>query len=113
MTWPGLQAVSSQARKWMLLLFMILLTAAAYVAVVLARPAEEGVIVPLKAAALVEATSGKKFTEVRAIGDQARLINAAMPFSKLPIQAARAFVIPAGEDLDQRRALLCLTQAVY
>ena len=42
-----------------------------------------------------------------------KLINAAMPFSDAPVAAARAFVLPAGEALDQRRALLCLTQAVY
>ena len=36
-----------------------------------------------------------------------------MPFSRAPVQPARAFVLPAGESLDQRRALLCLTQAVY
>ena len=51
--------------------------------------------------------------KVEAVGDQAKLINAALPFSQAPVIAARAFVIPAGETLDQRRALLCLTQAVY
>ena len=48
-----------------------------------------------------------------AVGEKAQLINAAMPFSEAPITPARAFVLPAGESLDQRRALLCLTQAVY
>ena len=42
-----------------------------------------------------------------------KLINAALPFSDAPVLAARAFVLPAGETLDQRRAILCLTQAVY
>jgi spore germination cell wall hydrolase CwlJ-like protein len=68
---------------------------------------------PAQAAALVEATSGDHATEVQAVGHKAQLINASMPFSRVPVQAARAFIIPAGESVDQRRALLCLTQAVY
>ena len=65
------------------------------------------------AAALIAATAGDAVNKVQAIGDEAKLINAAMPFSDAPVLAARAFVLPAGETLDQRRALLCLTQAVY
>lgn len=68
---------------------------------------------PARAAALVEATIGAGSEAVRAVGDDARLINAAMPFSSTPVLAARAFVIPAGGATDHRRALLCLTQAVY
>jgi hypothetical protein len=63
-------------------------------------------------AALVAATSGERAIEVRAVGEQARLINASLPFSAAPVQAARPF-LGAGTDLDHRRALLCLTQAVY
>ncbi|MEO6580293.1 MAG: cell wall hydrolase [Sphingomicrobium sp.] len=70
-------------------------------------------VAPAKAAALIAATTGEQAAQVQAIGAKAELINASMPFSDMPIQAARAFVIPAGETLDQRRALLCLTQAVY
>jgi len=70
-------------------------------------------IPPAQAAALVAATSGERATQVQAVGAKAELINASMPFSRAPVQAARAFVLPAGENLDQRRALLCLTQAVY
>ena len=66
-----------------------------------------------RAAALVAATSGDAAAKVAAVGEQAKLINAALPFSTAPVIAARAFAIPAGDDLDQRRALLCLTQAVY
>lgn len=66
-----------------------------------------------KAAALIAATSGDQATKVDAVGAQAKLINSAMPFSDAPVIAARAFVLPAGGSLDQRRALLCLTQAVY
>ena len=65
------------------------------------------------AAALVRATTGAGAAEVAAVGEDARLINAALPFSEAPVIAARAFVLPAGESLEQRRALLCLTQAVY
>ena len=64
-------------------------------------------------AALIEATGGDDATSVAAIGDDAKVINAALPFSGAPVIAANAFVLPAGESLDQRRALLCLTQAVY
>ena len=67
---------------------------------------------PARAAALVDATSGETADAVNAIGDDAKLINAAMPFAGGPVRAARPFEI-AGNDLDQRRALLCLTQAVY
>lgn len=67
-----------------------------------------------KAQALVAATSGPAATQVRAVGDQARLINAALPFSAAPVEAARPFLLggtSAATDYD--RALLCLTQAVY
>ncbi|WP_309661897.1 cell wall hydrolase [Sphingomonas sp.] len=64
-----------------------------------------------KAAALVAATSASP-AENRAVGEQAKLINAALPFSTSPLQAAQPFAI-RGDDLDHRRALLCLTQAVY
>lgn len=66
-----------------------------------------------QAAALLQATAGDGAEKVAAVGEKAQLINAALPFSEAPIHAARAFVLPAGESLDQRRALLCLTQAVY
>jgi spore germination cell wall hydrolase CwlJ-like protein len=68
-------------------------------------------LTPAKAAALVNATSASP-AELRAFGEEAKLINAALPFSTTPVQAARPFAI-AGDDIDHRRALLCLTQAVY
>jgi hypothetical protein len=68
-------------------------------------------LTPAKAAALVAATSASP-AELRAFGEEAKVINAALPFSTTPVQAARPFEI-AGGDLDHRRALLCLTQAVY
>jgi hypothetical protein len=49
---------------------------------------------------------------MRAIGDQAKVINASLPFATAPLHAAQSFAL-AGTDIDQRRALLCLTQAVY
>ena len=70
-------------------------------------------IAPARAAALIQATSGAAATQVKAIGEDARLINAGMPFDTAPVKAARAFVLGASDDLDHRRALLCLTQAVY
>ena len=69
-------------------------------------------ITPAKATALVEATSGDAAVQMSAIGDRAKLINAALPFVSGPVQAARPFAV-SGSDMDQRRALLCLTQAVY
>ena len=65
---------------------------------------------PVEAAAMVAATSAGS-AEIRAMGEQAQLINAALPFSSSPLQASRPFAIEGG--LDHRRALLCLTQAVY
>ena len=69
-------------------------------------------ITPTKAAQLIGATSGIEATQVQAIGEQAKVINAALPFASGPVNAARPFAM-SGDNLDQRRALLCLTQAVY
>ena len=70
-------------------------------------------IAPTKAASLVAATSGERLIAARAIGDDAKVINAAMPFSGSPIMAARPFDLSGADVTDHRRALLCLTQAVY
>jgi spore germination cell wall hydrolase CwlJ-like protein len=69
-------------------------------------------IAPAQAAALVRATSGDAALAVKAVGADAQLINASIPFDSSPVAAARPFDM-AGGDLDHRRALLCLTQAVY
>jgi hypothetical protein len=66
---------------------------------------------PARTAALVAATSASP-AEIRAVGEQAKLINASLPFSSSPVQSAQPFAI-RGDALDHRRALLCLTQAVY
>jgi spore germination cell wall hydrolase CwlJ-like protein len=77
------------------------------------EPAAASVTIPLtRANALVEATTGEKANEMEAVGDQAKLINAALPFAAGPLHSAQPFS-SGGTDLDQRRALLCLTQAVY
>jgi spore germination cell wall hydrolase CwlJ-like protein len=70
-------------------------------------------IAPADAAALIDMTSGEHLAQARAIGEEARLINASMPFSALPVTAARPFDLSNSDPLDHRRALLCLTQAVY
>jgi len=77
------------------------------------EPAAASVTIPLsRANALVDATTGEKANEMQAVGDQAKLINAALPFAGGPLHAAQPFA-GGGSDVDQRRALLCLTQAVY
>jgi spore germination cell wall hydrolase CwlJ-like protein len=70
-------------------------------------------IPPAAAASLIAATSGEELVHNRAIGDHARLINASMPFSTAPIAASRPFDLSGSDPLDRRRALLCMTQAVY
>ena len=63
-------------------------------------------------ATLIEETSGPGALEMRAVGDQAKVINAALPFFDGPPQLARPFMF-TGSDADKRLALTCLTQAVY
>ncbi|HEU0309752.1 MAG TPA: cell wall hydrolase [Sphingomicrobium sp.] len=71
------------------------------------------VIPPAEAASLIAATTGSELTHSRAIGDRARFINASMPFSTAPIAASRPFDLSGSDPLDRRRALLCMTQAIY
>jgi spore germination cell wall hydrolase CwlJ-like protein len=90
---------------------------AAIAAAVIAFTDEPGSAVTLpmpqaKVDALVSATSGPAAAEVQAVGDQAKVINAALPFAGGPLRAARPFAV-TGSETDRRRALLCLTQAVY
>src|SRR5690348_1610026 len=49
---------------------------------------------------------------MQAIGEQAKVINAALPFANGPLHAAQPFDV-SGSNVDQQRALLCLSQAVY
>lgn len=67
-------------------------------------------IPPAKADALVAATSAN--AAVDAVGARAEIINASLPFSRSPIEASNPFDL-SGDALDQRRALLCMTQAIY
>lgn len=79
------------------------------------EPARAAVTVKMpqaRAAALVQATSGTALSDMQAVGDEARVINASLPFANAPLDAARRFVL-SGDNVDQQRALLCLTQAVY
>ncbi|HYC94692.1 MAG TPA: cell wall hydrolase [Sphingomicrobium sp.] len=71
------------------------------------------IIPPAAAASLIAATSGEELAHNLAVGDRARLINAAMPFSTAPIAASRPFDLSGSDPLDRRRALLCMTQAIY
>jgi hypothetical protein len=91
------------------------LVAAAAVLLPAREPAAAAVTVTIpkaRAAALVEATSGTAAVDMRAVGEQARLINATLPFANSPLHSAQRFVLTGGKE-DERRALLCLTQAVY
>lgn len=117
MSWLRTHHGDESFRRWRII-GLALIAAAMLVAVaaggMFQTPAARAEVVPpARAAALIAATSGDQATQVQAVGAKAQLINAAMPFSQAPVQAARAFVIPAGETIDQRRAVLCLSQAVY
>ena len=97
--------------------FLLVAAAAVYVAWLSARqPADAATISmtlsPAREASLIEATTGNTANDMQAVGDRAKMINAALPFASGPVLAARPFAA-AGSDSDQRRALLCLTQAVY
>jgi hypothetical protein len=106
-------------RQWLSLetgaMIAVLLAVVAAALFAFRAPAQEAAVTveipPADAAAMVAATSAST-SELRAVGEQARLINASLPFSTAPVQAARPFDI-SGDNLDHRRALLCLTQAVY
>lgn len=60
---------------------------------------------------LLEATRGEP-SLLRTEGDAAKLINASLPFSHAPVEAANPFRLSAAAS-DEERALRCLTQAVY
>ncbi len=106
---------SAMAKRAIIAFVAIVLAAIAYVLVATQFMPATGAqpIAAARAAALVNATTGDEADDVRAVGDTAKMINAAMPFDKAPVLAARSFVIPVADDIDHRRALLCLTQAVY
>jgi len=109
------QSIGSHRLGWSLggLFVAILLVLAFQMLGASAEAESRPIIAADKAAALVQATSGKAAVAVKAVGEEARLINAAMPFDKMPVNAARPFDMASDNGLDHRRALLCLTQAVY
>ncbi len=110
MTW----LTDNPLRKGAIAVGLVLAAAASYVVI---APTNDsivaGTVAPAQAAALLAATSGEKAHDVRALGKDAEVINAAMPFSTTPVRSAGSFVIPAEGGNDHRRALLCLTQAIY
>lgn len=57
--------------------------------------------------------AGKPSLELGANGLEAQRLNAAMPASTGALRAARPFVFNAASEADRRRAMRCLTQAVY
>jgi spore germination cell wall hydrolase CwlJ-like protein len=69
-------------------------------------------IPPSRAEALVRMTTSAGPASMQAVGEQAKLLNASLPFSRSPIEAAQPFATGASST-DYQRALLCLTQAVY
>ena len=78
-----------------------------------ARPVQDiAAMPPAKTAALIDATTGEQAGGVLATGAKAQKVNAALPFSKGPVQAATPFAAPTGGTAYER-ALTCLTQAVY
>lgn len=80
-----------------------------------AEPAAAAEIAPISRAeqkALLEMTSGPQAAIV-VEGQDALLANAALPFSKTPVIAARPFSIVGAGVSDKERALQCMTQAVY
>ena len=117
MSWLRARSALFQVRRWVIAAGAMVLAVVAYAAVsILAlrgERAEASAVAPAQAAALVAATIGEQADDVRAVGVDAKMINSNMPFSKAPVRAANAFVIPSGDALDHRRALLCLTQAGY
>ena len=108
-------------RLELLALLLVLAAGAGAAVIAWGGPGEAAVARPVaatvqltsaRAAALVAATSASP-EQVRAIGEEAKLINAALPFSGAPVQAAQPFDLSDDPGLNHRRALLCLTQAVY
>ena len=97
----------------------VMIAAAAAILLSFRAPAQEPEAGPqvritlAKAQQLVAATTGAASTQVSAVGDEAKIINASLPFSGAPVEAAKPFWIKDNAASDYDRALLCLTQAVY
>jgi spore germination cell wall hydrolase CwlJ-like protein len=76
------------------------------------EPGAQATVTLTKARQLVAATTGEAAAQITAIGDQAKLINASLPFSSAPLLSARPFAV-SGTATDHDRALLCMTHAAY
>lgn len=115
----ALSATFGLSSSWRHSLFRIIAAGAALLglvalglAPVTSRSASNAIPVSrTEAIALVRATSGDHAND-KALGDQAKIINASLPFARDALRSARPFE-NEGTSLDYRRALLCLTQAVY
>ena len=107
-------ARTSSLRRLAIVAVLVIAVACAAAAVLLARAKASNAapMPPEKAAILLKAASGDAVQDFRAVGDEAKMINAALPFNDGPILRADPFRM-TGAELDQRRAELCLTQAVY
>ena len=86
--------------------------AAWLLAPVRAEATSEAAVVTSASAALMDATTGVSSARVQAVGADAQLVNAALPFDRAPVRAAAPFEVSGGA-IAESRALLCLTQAVY
>ena len=74
--------------------------------------AAEAAVSRAKQQDLLESTKGA-LAATLAEGEQARQINAGLPFSTAPVQAAAPFSLAGVEEETRARALKCLTQAIY
>jgi spore germination cell wall hydrolase CwlJ-like protein len=112
----GLRVAGLGIEAFVIIALMVAgLAVAAALALLPAREAANAATVslpPAKAAALIQATTGTQAQDMRAVGEQAKLINAALPFAGGALRSLSPFEV-SGSDVEQRRALLCLTQAVY
>lgn len=113
---PGWRTMTLRAKRAAVALVSLALVIACAAALFpLGEPAGATVtlrVPPARASALIQATTGSEVNDMQAVGEQAKVINAALPFTTGPLHAARPFDLK-GSELDARRALLCLTQAVY
>lgn len=123
---PSHAPVPPRRRRWPLIAGAVLILGAFAIAGVLLLGPRTGGTAPVMAhrtagpAVISQAgvdaieTTTLSPDEIRPITpDEARAFNAGVPFSGLPIIAAKPFIMPADKLEDYVRALDCLTAAVY
>lgn len=71
-----------------------------------------GAVLSAEEAAMLVAKTSAGMNQVRSSGDQARLINASLPFSGEALETAKAFQLTPDRS-DYSVALLCLATAIY